>query len=58
MKTENSFKYEKMLKFTQFCNFYQVLGKILKTAPQAFEAGDFPLMIFTLCWIKDESSVL
>ena len=27
MKTKKNFKLEKMLKFTQFCNFYRPLGK-------------------------------
>ena len=27
MKTKKDFKLEKMLKFTQFCNFYRALGK-------------------------------
>ena len=40
MKTEKNFKYEKMLKFTQFCNFKELQEKsaILKIATKAFEA--------------------
>ena len=43
MMTGNNFKQEKMLKFTKFCNFEEVLGKIsiLKIAAQAFVAGEF-----------------
>ena len=45
MKTENNFILEKMIKFTQFCNFKRALGKtaFLKIAAQAFQDGDFEI---------------
>ena len=43
MKTENNFKSEKKLKFTQFCSFKELQNKsaFLKLAAQEFETGDF-----------------
>ena len=45
MKTENNFILEKMIKFTQFCNFKRAPGKtaFLKIAAQAFQDGDFEI---------------
>ena len=42
MKIEKNFKYENMLKFTQFCKVLKSSRKsaFLKSAIQAFEAGD------------------
>ena len=50
MTTEKSFKYETMLKFTQFSNFKRFMKiSILQIAAQAFEAED-SFKIFLRFW--------